>query len=405
MALDPYLVREGFPSLQRQVGGRVAAYLDGPGGTQVPETVIDAMAGYFRIGGSNVGAAFDSSMFSAEVVGGARAAMADLFGAADPNTVFFGQNMTSLTFAMSRSLGRDWRPGDRIIVTRLDHDANVTPWRLAAAERGATVEAWDIDPDTTKLDLEQLFPLLSERTRLVAVTYASNAFGTMVDIAAVTKAAHDIGALVYVDAVHYTPHGSIDVAATEADFLVASAYKFFGPHTGAMYGRPEHLERLASFKVRPAPDEPPDKWETGTQSFESLAGVVAAVDYLASLGEGADRRQQLVSAFGLIGQHEASLGRRFLTGISRMPKIRLFGLDMVEGRTPTFAIDVEGWKPNDVSVELGQRGLFVWAGDYYAVEPMQRLGLLERGGLVRIGFVHTNTAEEVDRLLEELSSL
>ncbi len=405
MTLDSYSLREGFPGLSRQVAGRQAAYLDAPGGTQVHESVIEAMAGYLRAGGSNLGGAFATSELSERVVAEARSAMADLFGSGDPRTIVFGQNMTSLTFAVSRALARDWRPGDRIVVTRLDHDANVAPWRLAAAERGAVVDEWDIDPETTRLEVERLMPLLGDRTRLLAVTHSSNAFGTVVDLAAAVRAAHEVGALVYVDAVHFAPHGLLDMTGTGADFMVASAYKFYGPHIGVLCGRLEHLERLTAYKVRPAPNEPPDKWETGTQSFESLAGATAAVNYLASLGGDGSRRERLISAMELVDQHESFLGRRFLSGISRMKGVRLFGVDSMEGRVPTFAIDLAGKSPAEVAGELGRRGVFVWSGNYYAWEPMHRMGLEERGGLVRIGFVHINTAEEVDRVLDELSSL
>lgn len=405
MSLDPYALRKLYPAFQRTVDGRPAVYLDGPGGTQVPEPVIEAMDGTLRRGISNLGGGFASSRDAADITAAARSAGADLFGAADQQSIIFGQNMTSLTLAMSRSLAREWRPGDRIVTTRLDHDANITPWRLAATERGATVDVWEFDVDTTRLELSDLEALLTERTKLVAVTYASNAFGTVSDIGAVVAAAHAVGAMVYVDAVHYAPHGLIDVAATDPDFLVASAYKFFGPHTGMLYGRRSHLERLTAYKVRPAPGEGAEKWETGTQSFESLSAVTAAVDYLASIGTGETRRERIVSAYASIKRHEEWAGGRFLAGLATMPHLRLYGLANMVGRVPTFALDVAGRPPAEVADELGRRGVFVWSGDYYALEAMERLGLNDRGGLVRIGIVHTTTAEEVDRVLEELSLL
>jgi cysteine desulfurase family protein (TIGR01976 family) len=280
MRLDPMASRSRFPALERTLNGRRVVWADGPGGTQVPDSVIEAMAGFLRRGGSNHGGFFEASGDSDAIHEEARRAIADLFGA-EPQEVVFGQNMTSLTFAVSRAVGRTWQAGDEVIVTRLDHDANVTPWTLAARDAGAVVRFVDIHQGNATLDLTSLADALSGRTKLVAVTAASNAAGSLVDVTAVARMAHDAGALVYVDAVHYAPHGPIDVSAFDCDFLVASAYKFFGPHTGALFGKSEHLERLEAYKVRPAPSEPPGKWETGTQSFESLAGVTAAVDYLA----------------------------------------------------------------------------------------------------------------------------
>jgi len=405
MSLDPYALRRQYPAFQRSIDGRPAVYMDGPGGTQMPESVIEAMDGTLRRGISNLGGGFASSRDAARITATARSAGADLFGADDDQSIIFGQNMTSLTFAMSRALAREWRPGDRIVTTSLDHDANITPWRLAATERGATVDVWEFDVDTTRLELSDLEALLTDRTKLVSVTHASNAFGTMSNIPAVVAAAHAVGAMVYVDAVHYAPHGLIDVAASGADFLVASAYKFFGPHTGMLYGKRSHLERLSAYKVRPAPGEGAGKWETGTQSFESLAAVTAVVDYIASIGSGETRRERIVAALASISRHEEWAGARFLAGLATMSHIRLYGLPTMEGRAPTFAIDVAGRHPGEVAEELGRRGVFVWSGDYYALEAMERLGLNDHGGLVRIGFVHTTTAEEVDRVLEDLSSL
>jgi len=295
------------------------------------------------------------------------------------------------------------RPGDRIVVTSLDHDANVTPWRLAAADRGVAVDMARFDSDTYRLEVESVERVLTDRTRLVAVTHASNALGTIPDVAGIVEVAHAAGALVYVDAVHYAPHGPIDVRAIGADFLVASAYKFHGPHTGALYGRAELLEELEAYKVRPAPDTGAEKWETGTQSFESLAGVAAAVDYLASLGEGEDRRARILDAHAAIERHVNALSRRFLDGLG--DHITLHGIPGVEGRTPTFAITCAGRTPAEVAAHLASRGLYVWEGHYYAIEPMAQLGLLDQGGAVRIGFVHTTTGEEVDRLLGALDEL
>jgi cysteine desulfurase family protein (TIGR01976 family) len=402
MPLDVSAIRPQFPALSRTVDGRPAAYLDGPGGTQAPESVIDAMAGFMRAGGSNHGGPFASSRETDAVTKSARSAIADLFGAS-ADEIAFGQNMTSLTLSVSRALGATWIPGDNIVVTRLDHDANVWPWVIAARDAGAEVRWLDFLPDDgCRLEVETLGGLVDDRTRLVAITHASNAVGTITDPSPIIDAAHSVGALAYVDAVHYSPHGLVDVAALDTDFLAASAYKFFGPHTGCLYGRLEVLESVGAYKVRPAPDTPPDKWQTGTQSFESLAGVAAAVGYLASLGAGETRRDQLRSAMEHIGVYERSLSERFLSGIADMPGITLHGQDVPDRRTPTFAISVDGTHPATVAEILGDQGIFVWSGDYYAVEVMRRLGVAEHGGLVRIGFAHYNTVEEVDRVLTAL---
>jgi len=405
MPIDVDATRAQFPALLRTVGDRPAAYLDGPGGTQVPDRVIEAIGGFLRAGGSNLGGPFVTSRETDVVTESARGAVGALFNAS-PDEIAFGQNMTSLTFAVSRALAATWEPGDNIVLTRLDHDGNVWPWVRAAQETGVEVRWLDFDPDTgCRLQAEALSSLLDGRTRLVAFTHASNAVGTIVDIGSVVADAHRSGALTYVDAVHYSPHGLVDVAATGTDFLVASAYKFFGPHTGCLYGRSEVLHELDAYKLRPAPNKPPGKWETGTQSFESLAGVTAAIDYLASLGEGETLRRRLVSSMTAIGEYERTLSERFLDGINAMDRVTLYGGPTAEGRTPTFALDVGGVPPAEVSRRLGDQGIFVWSGDYYAVEVMRRLGVADEGGLVRIGFVHYNTVDEVDRVLEALAGL
>jgi cysteine desulfurase family protein (TIGR01976 family) len=405
MSLDIPAIRLRFPALRRMVGDREAAYLDGPGGSQVPGSVIAAMSGYLEAGGSNHGGPFVTSRETDAVTGDARRAIADLFGASHDEIVF-GQNMTSLTLSMSRALGATWAEGDNIVLTRLDHDGNVWPWVLAARDAGVTVRWLDFDPeDGCRLLTDTIGDLVDERTRLVAVTHASNAVGTIPDVRAVVAAAHAVGALSYVDAVHYSPHGLVDVAALDTDFLVASAYKFFGPHTGCLYGKREILDAVEAYKLRAAPDTPPDKWETGTQSFESLAGVTAAVDYIASLGVGDDRRSRLRSAYERIETYGHVLSRRFLDGIAALDHVTLYGRDVPDGRTPTFALSVDGMHPHAVAEHLGDRGIFVWSGDYYAVEVMQRLGFAGTGGLVRIGFAHYNTAEEVDRVVAALAAL
>lgn len=397
---DVNAVRSRFPALERLHAGRPVAYFDGPGGTQVPRSVIEAMAAVLEAGVSNLGGGFASSVLAEEVTDQARSAVADLVGSPDRESIIFGQNMTSLTFSVSRALAQTWRPGDRIVVTSLDHDANVTPWRRAAADRGVAVDMALFDNETFEMDSNAVERVLTDRTRLVAVTHASNALGTIPDVGTIVDRAHGAGALVYVDAVHYAPHGVIDVAATDADFLAASAYKFFGPHTGCLYGKPELLDHLDAYKVRPAPMSGAAKWETGTQSFESLAGVSAAVDHLASLGAGSTRRERVVSGHQVVDEHLRGLTRRFLQGLG--DHVTLYGIDDVEGRTPTFAIRVKGMTPDDTAATLAADGLLAWSGHYYAVEPMQQLGLFESGGAVRIGFVHTTTAEEVGSLLQSL---
>ena len=405
MTLDVSAIRSQFPALSRIVEGQPAAYLDGPGGTQAPESVIDAMAGFMRAGGSNHGGPFASSRETDAVTESARQAIADLFGAS-ADEIAFGQNMTSLTLSVSRALGATWQPGDNIVVTRLDHDGNVWPWVIAARDANAEVRWLDFDPDDgCRLETETITSIVDARTRLVAMTRASNAVGTITDPRPVIEAAHAVGALTYVDAVHYSPHGLVDVAALGTDFLAASAYKFFGPHTGCLYGRTEVLESVAAYKLRAAPDNPPDKWETGTQSFESLAGVAAAVDYISSLGAGETRRDQLRSAMKRIGVYERSLSERFLNGVADIPGATLYGRDVADGRTPTFAVAINGRHPATVAQALGDQGIFVWSGDYYAVEVMRRLGVADQGGLVRIGFAHYNTIDEVDRVLGALADL
>ena len=406
MSFDPMLARMQFPALRRRVGGRAALYLDGPGGTQVPRSVIDAMAGFMEAGGSNHGGPFVTSRETDATAAAAREAMADLFNAARAEEISFGQNMTSITLSVSRALSHTWEPGDEIVVTRLDHDANVSPWMIAARDRGVAVRMVDFDAGAgCSLDPAAVAAVVGPRTRLVAVTHASNALGSIVDVAAVVDVAHEVGALVYVDAVHYTPHGPVDVRETQCDFLAASAYKFFGPHTGVLYGRYELLDRLDAVKIRPAPDEPPGKWETGTQSFESLAGVAAAVDYLAEFGGGEGRRAALRAAMESIREYEEGLSRRFLDGIAGVEGVTLYGQPGAADRTPTFAVAVEGSSADEVATRLGEKGIFVWAGHYYALEVMSSLGVLDSGGLVRIGFVHYSLPEEVDIVVEGLARL
>ena len=407
--LNPVFLRAQFPALQLEVNGETAVFLDGPGGTQSPQRVIDAMSGYLAYGSSNLGGPFLTSRHADHIVEEARQAMADLLNARSPEEIVFGQNMTSLTFAMSRAIARTWQAGDEIVVTRLDHDANISPWLMAAEDKGVTVRWLDFDPADCTLRLDLLPGLLNAKTRLVAVTYASNAVGSISDVKRVVQMAHQAGALVYVDSVHYAPHGLLDVQKLDCDFLVSSAYKYFGPHTGILYGRYELLDSLTAYKVRPASAQPPGKWETGTQSFESLAGVTAAVDYIAGIGgEDGTRRERIVRAMERIHNYEISLSEQFLKGATGVPGLRVYGITDVENldqRTPTFAVSLAEHTPEEVATKLSEQGIFVWHGHYYAVAVMERLGLLDKGGLVRIGFAHYNTVEEVEWLLAALTQL
>ncbi len=414
MELDAISIRSRFPALSRTLDGRPVIWADGPGGTQVPESVIDAMSGYLRRGGSNHGGFFEASRDSDEVHREARSALADFLGASSHNEIAFGQNMTSLTFAVSRALARTWDSSSEVVATRLDHDANVTPWVMAAADSGATVRKVDVDPSNASLDMDSMESAIGPNTRLVAVTAASNASGSLVDVRRVVEMAHAVGAIAYVDAVHLAPHRTIDVAALDCDFLVVSAYKFFGPHTGVLYGKYDRLDQFDAYKVRPAPELPPGKWETGTQSFESFAGLIATIEYWAELGEQVSptgialtRRDRLVAATTATSGYERGLARRFLDGVADLPRVEVYGItegDLTD-RTPTFALAVAGAHPDEVAANLGAQGIFVWSGNYYAVEIMEALGRADTGGLVRIGFVHYNTAAEVDRILEALAAL
>jgi cysteine desulfurase family protein (TIGR01976 family) len=420
LKFDPNLQRQVFPSLKNKIGGQPAVFLDGPGGTQTPQSVINAVSSYYHHANSNLGGAFETSQKTGQIVKEARQAMADFINAARPEEIVFGQNMTSLTFAASRAISRTWKPGDEIVITHLDHDANITPWILAAQEKNVSIRWWDFRDNDCALDTRNLEELLSDKTRLVAVTHASNAVGTIVDISSVCALAHKADALVYVDAVHYAPHGPIDVQATQCDFLVASAYKFFGPHAGVFYGKYAHLDSLKAYKVRPASDLPPGKWETGTQSFESLAGITAAVDYLANIGrqfgsgegdvkpESENRVQLLRAGMEVIKAYEEELSLFFLKHAATIPGLRVYGITDVEllgERTPTFAVSLKGFTARQVAQALGDRGIFVWDGHYYAVAVMDKLGLLDSGGLVRIGMVHYNTFEEIERVVNALKDL
>jgi cysteine desulfurase family protein (TIGR01976 family) len=434
--LDLPWVRAQFPALAQEVAGRPAVFLDGPGGTQVPRRVIDAIGNYLIHANANTHGAFVTSARTDETIEAAHSAMADFLGC-DADEVVFGPNMTTLTFAMSRAIGRELAPGDEIVVTRLDHDANIGPW-AALEERGVVVRHVDIDVEDCTLDMDDLRRQINARTKLVAVGYASNAVGTINDVAEVVRLARSVGALSFIDAVHYAPHGPIDVRALDCDFLACSPYKFFAPHQGVLYGKREHLLRLKPYKVRPATEELPGRWETGTQSHEAMAGVTAAIDYLAELGRRVEsvvrspssvassdgpgttdygpratdsalnRRQALLSAMRAIRDYERGLVEQLIAGLLELPRLTFYGIrepERFDLRTPTVAVRIEGHSPRELAEFLGQRGIFTWDGNYYALSLIERLGIGPSGGTLRIGLVHYNTAEEVDRLLVALREI
>ncbi|MDP9344097.1 MAG: cysteine desulfurase-like protein [Actinomycetota bacterium] len=402
-----------FPGLARTEGGRPVVFADAPGGSQVPLGVIEAMAAYLRRSNANLGGPFATSVESGLVVDEARRAGADLLGAT-PGEIVFGANTTTVAFHLAHAFARTLSPRDEVVVTRLDHDANVAPWVGAATAAGATVRWVDIHEEDCTLDLKSLDRALSSRTRLVAFTVASNAVGTIPPAAEIVRRVHDAGALAVADGVHFAQHGALDAATLGADVLFTSAYKFFGPHLGVAFISQELLERWRPDKVRPLPDVGPERWETGTQNHEALAGMTAAVDYLADVGErfgrpaGDDRRARVVAGMEAIRFHEAELSGRFLEAVAGIDGVRLWGIadpTRVAERTPTFAVRVGGQHPRHTSEELARRGVWVWDGNYFALEIMERLGLQQTGGTVRIGFCHYNTGDEVDRVLAELDAL
>jgi len=404
--------RKQFPGLTRRVRGLPAAFLDGPGGSQVPSRVIEAVGRYLASANANAGGTFATSVETDALLERAHAAAADLVGTSDPGEIVFGANMTTLTLALARALGRTWQAGDEVVLTRLDHDANIAPWVEAARDADARVRHVGIRREDCTLDLDELAAAIGPRTRLVAAGCASNAVGTISPVARVVEMAHAVGALVFLDAVHYAPHGPIDVAAWNCDFLACSAYKFFGPHVGLLWGRRALLETLPVSKVRPAPESLPHRWETGTQNHEGIAGALEAIEYLADLGRDHDptataRRKALAAAFAAIGDHERELGRRLLGHLAAIPGLRLQGIGdvtRVAERTPTFAFTHGSLAPREIERRLAARGIFVWSGNFFALALTETLGL-EPEGLVRVGLLHYNTADEVERLAQALREL
>jgi cysteine desulfurase family protein (TIGR01976 family) len=432
-AFDLAWVRSQFPALAQTVNGHPAVFLDGPGGTQVPQQVIDAIADYLARNNANTGGAYQTSRNTDRMVAEARAAMGDFLNC-DADEIVFGANMTSLTFAMSRAIGRELGPGDEIVLTLLDHDANFSPWK-ALEEKGAVIRTVKFNQADCTLDMLDLAAKIKpeDRTRLVAVGYASNAVGTINDVAEVVRLARQAGALSYIDAVHYAPHGPIDVRALDCDFLVCSTYKFFGPHLGVLYGKREHLKRLHPYKVRPNTNNIPNCWEWGTLNHEGIAGIKPCVGYweelgrrvetglapsetrqAASLQEGranpavTTRRAAILAAHEAIHRHERKMMEKTIAGLLEIPGLKLYGITdprRFEHRGATFAIRIEGHTPLELATKLGERGFFTWDGNYYALNLTEQLDVERLGGFLRIGLVHYNTLEEVERLLAALREI
>jgi cysteine desulfurase family protein (TIGR01976 family) len=407
-ALDIDWVRSQFPSLQTQVNGQPAAFLDGPAGTQVPTQVMHVIQNYLMGANANTCGAFLTSRRTDEMLNTARAAMADFFHC-QRDEVVFGQNMTTITFSVSRAIGREWNAGDEIVLTTLDHDANFSPWK-ALEEKGVVIRQVDIREDDCTLNLDDLKSKLNEKTKLVAVGYASNAVGTINPVAEITRLAHAAGALVYIDAVHFAPHGLIDVKHLNCDFLVCSPYKFFGPHMGTLYGKRQHLQGFRPYKVRPCTDQTPERWEAGTQVHELIAGIGAAVEYIAELGRHSDpsvvtRREALAAAYRTTVAYERRLVSRLIEGLQSISGVRIYGItdpSRFEERCSTLSLRIGNHDPTTIAAFLGERGIFTWDGNYYALNLTERLGVELQGGMLRIGLVHYNTLDEVERLLTAL---
>ena len=410
MTLDMSAVRSQFPSLERP-----DIFFDNPGGTQIAKPSLDRINRYLIECNANHGGAFTTSVASDEVLEEAHQAMADFYHAASSEEVVFGNNMTTLTLYISRSISREWKEGDEIVVTRLDHDANVTPWVLAAQDRGVRVNWVDFDVEDGTLKLDDLQKALERKPRLLAVGYASNGLGTINPVDKIVKMAHEAGTMVYIDAVQYAPHGPIDVQALDCDFLVSSSYKFFGPHAGILYGKRELLDKLFAYKVRPATNELPGRFETGTQNHEGIAGVLGAIEYFQWIGrefgdekitgEENGRRLELKRGMTAIHTYELGLSRALLSALESVPGLRLYGLtdpDRLEARVATYTFRLKDMHPRRVAERLAAQGIYVWDGNYYALNVTERLGVEESGGMVRVGAVHYNTLEEVERLRQAL---
>jgi len=429
-SLDLTWVRSQFPSLSQTVNGQPAVFLDGPGGTQVPQRVIDAISDYLAHNNANTGGAYQTSRATDRMIAEARAAMADFLNC-DPDEVVFGANMTALTYAMSRAIGRELGPGNEIVLTLLDHDANFSPWKVLE-RKGVTVRTARFNPADCTLDMHDLARQITSHTRLVAVGYASNAVGTINNVKEVVRLARQAGALTYIDAVHYAPHGLIDVRGLDCDFLVCSTYKFFGPHMGVLYGKREHLKRLRPYKVRPNSNDIPNRWEWGTLNHECIAGIKACVDYWEELGRRAStgfvssekipaqaelgrgtlqrlgRREATVAAHAAIHLHERAMTEKLIAGLLAIPGLKLYGISdprRFDHRCATAAVRIEGHTPLELATKLGERGFFTWDGNYYALNLTEHLDVERTGGFLRIGLVHYNTMEEVERMLTALREI
>ncbi|HEY0127684.1 MAG TPA: cysteine desulfurase-like protein [Rubrobacteraceae bacterium] len=398
---DVQSVREQFPALRRTHNGRRVAYFDGPGGSQVARPAIEAMSNYMERGGANLHGVFPTSTETEEILTETRRAAADFLGTS-PGEIAFGANMTTLTFAVSRALARDWDEDSEIVVTELDHRANVDPWTIAAAERGAKVRWIRIDPETLTLDLDDLEAKITTRTKLVAVGLASNAVGTVNDVAAIADRTHEAGGLVAVDAVHAAPHIPIDRDAIGADVITCTAYKFFGPHVGLTAVRRDLLEEMGVYRLDPAPDHAPDRLETGTQNHEGISGVKGALDFISSLGSGASPRERFVSAMQTIEWYEAWLAKNLRTRLRGIPRVMLYAAPDNVRKTPTIAFRVEGHATRKVCEHALKDGFFVAGGDFYASTLAEKLGIRDSGGFVRVGLAPYNTAEEVEEFIESL---
>jgi cysteine desulfurase family protein (TIGR01976 family) len=411
IALDLAWVRSQFPALAQTVNGHPAVFLDGPGGAQVPQRVIDAIADYLSRNNANTGGAYSTSRNTERMIAEARSAMGDFLNC-DADEIVFGPNMTTLTYAVSRALGREFGPGDEIVLTLLDHDANFSPWK-ALEEKGVIIRTVKFNEEDCTLDMQDLAGKISARTRLVAVGYASNAVGTINNVAEVVRLARKAGALSYIDAVHYAPHGPIDVRALDCDFLACSTYKFFGPHMGVLYGKREHLKALHPYKLRPNTDNIPNCWEWGTLNHECIAGIKACIDYWEELGrrakpEVSTRRAAILAAHEAIHQHERKMTEKMIAGLLAIPGLKLYGISdrrCLDRRCATFAVRIEGHTPLELATKLGERGFFTWDGNYYALNLTEQLDVERLGGFLRIGLAHYNTMEEVEWLLAALREI
>ena len=414
MSVDVQAIRSQFPSLnQPTADGTIPIFFDNPAGTQVPQQVIDAVVEYYRTMNANSGGTFATSQKTDQMMATARQKVANFLNANDPSEIVFGPSMTALTFNLTRSLGKTLNAGDEIVLTRMDHDGNVAPWLRIAEDHDLVIRWVDIIEPECTLNLDTLEAALTDKTKVVATVHASNAVGTINPVQQIADMAHAAGALYFVDAVQSAPHVSIDVQAIGCDFLACSAYKFFGPHIGVLWGKYDLLQELPAYKVRPAKDKPPYRWENGTPSFETIHGVAAAIDYLAAIGEQygngniTNQRQALEQAMSVLQDYEQELVARLIAGLQKLPSVTIAGITdpaKFKYRVPTVVMVMEGYTPEQVARHLAENHIYVWHGDYYAVEIIERLGHAEHG-MVRIGLAHYNTAEEVDRLLEVLAQL